>query len=60
SPHRERRRRPLDTIRLARSARARELSLEPLANTSSQFADELRNDIARWAAVVNAAGIRVE
>jgi tripartite-type tricarboxylate transporter receptor subunit TctC len=32
----------------------------PVGNTPDAFDDEIRADLARWAAVVKAAGIRAE
>jgi tripartite-type tricarboxylate transporter receptor subunit TctC len=40
--------------------RIAELGGSPIANPPAQFASEIDADLARWAEVVRAAGLRVE
>ena len=34
--------------------------IEPVGNTPSEFADQIKLDIARWAKIVKAAGVKPE
>ncbi|HUQ74993.1 MAG TPA: tripartite tricarboxylate transporter substrate-binding protein, partial [Burkholderiales bacterium] len=34
--------------------------IEPVGNTPEQFAEQIKGDIARWATIVKAAGIKPE
>lgn len=40
--------------------RLQELNLEPVGNTSDEFAETLRRDTATWKAVIELGGVRLE
>jgi len=42
------------------SARYAALGIEPVGNSSEQFGEQIRADLARWEKVVKAANIRLE